>query len=64
MNDALRERFATLGQRIVAAEWERDTAVATVHALIKAHDGELSLLCVSELTTIPADVLQSFETHG
>ena len=59
MNDDLRERLATLGQLIVAAEFERSNAVASIHAIIRDHGHEMALTQVAELTTLSLPTLDA-----
>ncbi len=57
MDDCLRDKLASLGQRLELAAWEREMALDEVRALVEKHHAEVSLTHVAELTTVPQPVL-------
>ena len=57
MDDNLREKLATLGQRMEVADYERQLALAEVRDLMARHHSELHLPCVAELTLLTQGAL-------
>lgn len=59
MDDGLREKLATLGQRIEVATYERQIAVDEVRELMAVHHAELQLPRVAELTLLSHGALHA-----
>jgi hypothetical protein len=59
VDDNLREKLATLGQRIEVADYERQIAMAEVRELMALHRDELHLPRVAELTLLTQGALHA-----
>ena len=59
MDDNLREKLATLGQRLEVADYERQIAMAEVRDLMALHHAEMHLPCVAELTLLTQGTLHA-----
>lgn len=59
MDDNLREKLATLGQRLEVADYERQIAMAEVRDLMALHHAEMHLPWVAELTLLTQGTLHA-----